>query len=132
GKVAPLPEGGALRVLPGPDAPEAQAALLEGTFRVSARSDRVGTRLEGRVLPRHGADGGVSMPMVRGAIQLPASGGPVWLGTDQPTTGRYPVVAVMIRADHGRIGALRPGDAASYVAASLLVARIARAAASVL
>lgn len=124
--LAPRP---ALRVIPGPDldraGPGALPALLAGTFRVSPHSDRVGMRLEGPALPRDGGDEGLSIPMVRGAIQLPASGVPVILGPDHPTTGGYPVIAVVIRADHGRLGSLRPGDAVRFEATLVEEARAA-------
>jgi biotin-dependent carboxylase-like uncharacterized protein len=124
-RVPPLAIGETLRVIPGPDEPGAWTALLSATFRISARSDRVGTRLEGEKLPREGADSGLSLPAVRGAIQLPSSGLPVILGPDHPTTGGYPVIAVVIRADHGVLGAMRPGDPVRFAAVSLEEARAA-------
>ena len=48
--------------------------------------------------------------MVRGAIQVPSSGEPIVLGPDHPTTGGYPVVATVVRADLGGLMA-RPAGA---------------------
>ena len=99
------------RVIPGPDRfePHVLAALLEGSFTVSPASDRVGMRLHGP-RPLHTDEAtGISRPMVRGAIQVPPSGEPIVLGPDHPTTGGYPVIATVIRADWGRLAALRPG-----------------------
>ncbi len=92
-----------LRILPGPDHDEpALAALLGGTFRVGPATDRVGARLTGHAV--HSVLTVVrSRPMVRGAIQLPPSGEPIVLGPDHPTTGGYPVIAVVVTADVGAL-----------------------------
>lgn len=96
---------GSIRVIAGPDPFSAVAleVLQRATFFVSTSSDRVGMRLDGPPIPRMGRDLGRSLPMVRGAIQVPASGAPIVLGPDHPTTGGYPVIATVIRADLGRI-----------------------------
>lgn len=101
-----------IRVVPGPDLdrfpPSALDVLLSSTFTVDPRSDRVGLRLAGPRIPRLGPDDAPSAPMVRGAIQVPASGQPIVLGPDHPTTGGYPVLATVVRGDFGAL-ALR-GD----------------------
>ncbi|AKU92754.1 biotin-dependent carboxyltransferase family protein [Vulgatibacter incomptus] len=99
------PHEGSIRVIVGPDhfSAEALEVLQRATFLVSPSSDRVGMRLDGPPIPRTGGDEGRSLPMVRGAIQVPASGAPIVLGPDHPTTGGYPVIATVIRADLGRI-----------------------------
>ncbi len=104
----------AVRVIAGPDLARfdagARGALTRGRFTILASSDRTGVRLEGRpvsadengsTLRRAVADVGHSAPMVRGAIQVPPSGEPIVLGPDHPTTGGYPVIAVVARADLG-------------------------------
>jgi 5-oxoprolinase (ATP-hydrolysing) subunit C len=115
---------GPIRVVAGPDLPDALGELVSHTFRISSVSDRVGTRLRG---PRLQATGSqvLSTPMVRGAIQLPPGGEPVVLGPDHPTTGGYPVLAVVIRADWGRLGLRAPGAAVTFEAVSLAAARSA-------
>lgn len=86
-------------VFPGPDlqsfAPDVLRLLEEKTFRISVKSDRVGVRLEGATLPRLGEDQGISSPMVRGAMEVTASGEVLVLGPEHPTTGGYPLVAVL-------------------------------------
>jgi biotin-dependent carboxylase-like uncharacterized protein len=105
---------GPIRVVLGPDLKrfpsEAVERLLKRPFTISPSSDRVGTRLLGEPLARLGDDSGNSTPMVCGALQVPASGEPIALGPDHPTTGGYPVIAVIIRADRGRLFARRPGS----------------------
>lgn len=109
----PDPEA-AIRVLRGPDvarfAPEAWAALLRGPWRVGSAYDRVGARLDGPPLLRADGDLALSGPMVRGGVQVPGGGGPIVLGPDHPTTGGYPLLAVVVRADQGAL-ALRGAGA---------------------
>jgi allophanate hydrolase subunit 2 len=119
-----------IRVVPGPD-PERFAAdawdrLLAGAWRVAAASDRVGTRLEGTPLRRRDDDAGASAPMVHGAVQVPGGGEPIVLGPDHPTTGGYPVIAVVIAADRGALFARGPGAVVRFEAIDVAAARGAR------
>ncbi len=114
----PAPDPAApVLVVPGPDldafAPGALDALLGSPFLVDARSDRAGVRLIGPALPRAREDTGVSAPMVRGAIQVPAAA-PIVLGPDHPTTGGYPVLATVVRACLGSLFARSPGSAVRF------------------
>lgn len=110
----------AIRVVPGPDLDLFEAGaldiLLGSEFRVDARSDRTGIRLTGPRLQRVGDDLGASCPMVRGAIQVPPSGDPIVLGPDHPTTGGYPVLAAVVVACLGALGARPVGAAVRFVA----------------
>ncbi|MDB5221042.1 MAG: Allophanate hydrolase 2 subunit 1, partial [Myxococcaceae bacterium] len=94
-------------VVDGPDVDErVMEVIAAATFRVGARSDRMGTRLEGEELPTHSMhdarERAPSRPMVAGAIEL-TPGGLVVLGPDHPTTGGYPVVAVVSARALGRL-----------------------------
>jgi biotin-dependent carboxylase-like uncharacterized protein len=97
----------AVRVHPGPDlhrfGADALSVLLGGPFTILGTSDRTGVRLDGPRLARVDDDAGRAAPMVRGAVQVPATGAPIVLGPDHPTTGGYPVLAVVARADLGRL-----------------------------
>jgi biotin-dependent carboxylase-like uncharacterized protein len=115
----PLPDPSrSIRVVAGPDGDRFDAAaldlLLRNEFKVSSRSDRVGVRLAGPALPRLDSDYGDSMPMVRGAIQVPASGEPIVLGPDHPTTGGYPVLATVVHADVGALMARPVGGSLRF------------------
>jgi 5-oxoprolinase (ATP-hydrolysing) subunit C len=107
-------------VIAGPDLDLLPAGAFEGlvtgAFRIDARSDRVGVRLEGPRLSRTAGDSGLSRPMVQGAIQLPPDGMPIVLGPDHPSTGGYPVVATVVRRDQGRLLALPIGSSVRLVA----------------
>jgi biotin-dependent carboxylase-like uncharacterized protein len=120
-----------VRVIAGPDqgrfASAALDVLTSSTFTILPSSDRVGTRLGGPPLPRRDDDDALSAPMVAGAIEVPGSGPPIVLGPDHPTTGGYPVLAVVIRVDRGRFAARPIGGTVRFVAVSLAEARGATA-----
>src|SRR5688572_13419292 len=122
-----LPLEGEVRVVLGPDlgrfGGDAVEVLLESSFTVSPTSDRVGMRLRGPGLPQADEGSGLSGPMVRGALQVPGSGEVIVLGPDHPTTGGYPVLAVVIRADWGCLAARRPGATVRFRAVSVDEAR---------
>lgn len=95
----------AIQVVAGPDleafSPDALEVLCGQDFWIQEPSNRVGTRLRGPALPRVGDDERPSAPMVLGAIQVPKDGVPIVLGPDHPTTGGYPVLAVIAARDVG-------------------------------
>lgn len=111
----------AIRVVPGPDLDRFESraldVLLASDFRVSARSNRTGMRLEGPPLPRADDDTAISAPMVRGSIQVPLSGEAIVLGPDHPTTGGYPVLATVVHADLGALAARPVGALVRFVPA---------------
>jgi allophanate hydrolase subunit 2 len=47
-------------------------------------------------------------------MQVPADGQPLIFLADHPTTGGYPVVAVVDRAELGRIAQARPGSSLRF------------------
>ncbi len=103
-----------LELLPGPRLDWlADAEALVTGWTVHPDSNRVGVRLDGPRLARAGDRAGVELPsepLVRGAVQLPPSGHPVVFGPDHPTTGGYPVVAVLTEDSSDRLAQLRPGE----------------------
>jgi biotin-dependent carboxylase-like uncharacterized protein len=84
--------------------------LLSSPYAVTSESNRVGLRLDGPTLARHGADELPSEGMVRGALQIPPSGLPVLFLADHPVTGGYPVLAYVDDDDVDRCAQLRPGQ----------------------
>jgi biotin-dependent carboxylase-like uncharacterized protein len=111
-----------LRVITGPYGdwftPDALAAFSDSTFEVRADSDRVGVRLSGIRIQRLDSRELPSQGMVTGAIQVPGDGQPIVLLSNHGTTGGYPVIAVVIRADLSRLGQLRAGDKLRFQAVS--------------
>jgi len=111
---APTGDDVVVRAVAGPRADwfaaTALGVLATTRWRASGDSDRVGVRLEGGRLDRTRTDELPSEGMVPGALQVPPSGEPVLLLADAPSTGGYPVVAVLLAADVDRAAQLRPGQ----------------------
>jgi KipI family sensor histidine kinase inhibitor len=111
-----------LEVDPGPHSSRFPAGafetLLATEFRVSKLGDRVGVRLEGGKIPRDRPDLAVPAPMIRGAIQVSTDGTPIVLGPDHPTTGGYPVLAVLRRRSQWALARRRPGEVVLFRRAS--------------
>lgn len=99
---APLERVTTLRCWPGPRrdwfTASAWQRLLEGPFTVTSTS-RVGARLHGPTLGRLVEGELASEGLVEGAIQVPPDGDPIVMLADHPTTGGYPVIAVVDPAD---------------------------------
>ena len=115
---------GPLNVIPGPRwdwfTAEAKAAFVRDTWEVSPVSSRIGIRLTGTPLERVESSRELaSEPMVTGAIQVPPDGLPVILGPDRPTTGGYPVIAVVVDAHLDRLAQLAPGTSVTFRAVDL-------------
>jgi len=106
-----------IRLIDGPDpdafTPQALELLLSSEYRILPSSNRVGTRLDGPALPRTGVPE-VSRPMVIGAIEVPRDGKPIVLGPEHPTTGGYPIVAVVASGDLGRLFSIRLGGTVRF------------------
>jgi biotin-dependent carboxylase-like uncharacterized protein len=101
-----------LRIIPGPrdDWFETLAPLTEATYEVTTESNRVGVRLTGPALERRQRGELPSEGMVTGALQVPPNGLPIIFLTDHPTTGGYPVAAVLASQEIPRAAQLRPGQ----------------------
>lgn len=109
-----LPESVVLRVIVGPRSdwftPGSIKRLLSQPFTVSHTSNRVGIRLQGPELERSRPGELLSEGLVSGAIQVPSDGRPILLLADHPTTGGYPVMAVVSAEDLRVAAQLRPGQ----------------------
>lgn len=92
-------------------------------FRISPRSNRVGYRLEGASLPTESTGMQLSEPVASGTIQLPPDGNPIVLMADRQTTGGYPRLGHVIRADVPKLAQLWLGDGVSFRVVSLEEAR---------
>jgi len=113
------PDPCVLRVIPA-----AGTAGWSGCFRASARSDRMGVRLEGS--PLQGGDGdGVSVAVLPGTVQLPPDGQPIILLADAQTIGGYRVIGHVIAADLPLVAQLRPGAAVAFRPTTLAEAHAA-------
>ncbi len=107
-----------LRVIGGPRLGWFEAGALErlcgSLYSVTPASNRTGLRLAGPPL-RRATDGELpSEGMVTGSLEVPPDGLPILLLADHPTTGGYPVIAVVASTDLGLAAQLRPGDQISF------------------
>ncbi len=102
-----------VRVLPGPEhddfPPAARRAFCDGAWRVTPQSNRMGYRLEGAALARERGAELASHGVLPGVIQVPPAGQPIVLLADAQTTGGYPRIGVVIRADLWKLGQARLG-----------------------
>lgn len=116
----PVPRTAPIRLWPGPRrdrfTDRAWRDLCSAGFTVVATS-RVGCRLAGPVLSGTRTDDLPSEGLVEGAIQVPPDGAPIVMLADHPTTGGYPVIAVVDPADLWLVAQAAPGDALRFAAA---------------
>ncbi len=91
---------------------EAVQTLLTSAYTVSPQSNRVGARLAGAALTRAGDRELPSEGVVLGAVQVPADGQPLVFLADHPTTGGYPVIAVV--TDVTALAQARPGSTVRF------------------
>ena len=116
--VAPLRQAEAVaHVSTGPRAdwfaPGSLGVLRSATWTIGAAS-RVGVRLSGGPIERVRNDELPSEGLVRGAIQVPPDGDPIMMLADHPTTGGYPVIAVVDPDDVATVAQLLPGAAIRF------------------
>ncbi|WP_323718005.1 5-oxoprolinase subunit C family protein [Paracoccus aminovorans] len=109
-----LPYGaGPICVVPGPQdgyfAPDVLARLFTREWQVTPQRDRMAMLLSGPELPAVRGHDIVSDATVPGSIQVPASGQPMVLMAESQTTGGYPKIATVIRADLPRLAQMAVG-----------------------
>ena len=108
-----------LRITPGPEASVLHDALSDDLclrrYTVGARANRMGLALEGEPFVAGESSNMPSAAVFPGTIQLPPSGHPYLLGPDAQTTGGYPRIAQVIRADRHLIGQLGSGSRIQFV-----------------
>ena len=95
-------------------APDALDRLTGSPYIVSPDVSRVGVRLDGPPLARRVTAELPSEGLLTGAIQVPADGRPVVMLADHPTTGGYPVLAVVDPDDLPIVVQARPGTALRF------------------
>jgi allophanate hydrolase subunit 2 len=90
-------------------APEGIETFLSAPYTVSGVSDRMGYRLEGPAIAHQASADIISDGLALGSIQVPASGQPLVMMSDRPTTGGYPKIATLATADVPLLAQCRPG-----------------------
>ena len=88
---------------------ESIQGFLSNEYSISLTSDRMGYRLDGLPLEHHRKTELISEGMTFGAIQVPASGQPIVMMADCPTTGGYPKIGTIASADLPLLAQCVPG-----------------------
>ncbi|MGC9398757.1 MAG: biotin-dependent carboxyltransferase family protein [Anaerolineae bacterium] len=116
-----------LRVVLGPQDDYFTSAGLETflnvPYKIRPDSNRMGARLQGPRIAHRDATGIVSDGVVAGSVQVPADGQPIVMLADHQTTGGYPKIATVIRADLPLLAQCLPGDAVRFEAVSVVAAQ---------
>ena len=107
-----------IRVLKGPQfdyfSDTSQKEFFFKDYTITNLTDRMGMRLEGKVLKNKVSTNIRSEGITKGAIQVPADGQPIILLTDHPTIGGYPKIANVISADYNLLIQKIPGEKISF------------------
>ena len=104
-------------VWPGPQWDEfgaaARSAFLSTEWRVSARSDRMGVRLDGAAVkvPTRTM---LSEPVLVGSVQITGAGQPVVTMRDGPTVGGYPKIGWLEEEECHRVAQVPPGGTVRF------------------
>lgn len=90
--------------------------LVEQPWTITPLADRVGLRLEGAEPLERTVDGELpSEGAATGSIQVPPSGQPMIFLADHPSTGGYPIVAVVRHQALAALAQARPGTRIRFV-----------------
>tara|TARA_B110000116_G_C16492718_1_gene427654 strand:+ start:23 stop:676 length:654 start_codon:yes stop_codon:yes gene_type:complete len=107
-----------IRVLKGPQynyfSEESKKIFFSQLYKITNLTDRMGMRLEGKILKNIINTNIRSEGITKGAIQIPADGLPIILLTDHPTIGGYPKIANVISADYDLLIQKTPGTNISF------------------
>ena len=90
--------------------------LIERPWRITSELSRVGVRLEAGEFARttRSEPQMSSIGLVDGAIQITPAGEPIVMLANHPTTGGYPVIAVVGPDDLSHLAQTRPGETVSF------------------
>ena len=103
-----------LRAIPGPQDhhfTELGFQTFRSSYQVTAKSDRVGIRLEGPKIERRPdvEESIISESLIPGAVQVPGDGKPIVI-LNEMVTGGYPKIVTLISPDLPKAAQLKPGD----------------------
>lgn len=105
----------ALRVVAGPDMQDSGDAFAKAVFHVTPRVSRMGVEIDGPFSALGAASLRPSSAVFPGALQVTPQGRGFLLLPDGQTTGGYPHVLQVIRADRHLFGQFRPGDSVRFL-----------------
>lgn len=120
-----------VRVLRGPEyetfTAKAQAEFWNEEWTITPNSNRMGFRLSGTVLERQDQADLLSHAVLPGTIQVPPNGQPIVLMGDAQTTGGYPKIASVIKADLWKLAQARLNGGVRFIETTLAEAHHALA-----
>jgi 5-oxoprolinase (ATP-hydrolysing) subunit C len=87
----------------------AQELFWSGSWKITPQSNRYGYRLQGPAVKPKAPIEKRSHGIVPGVIQIPPNGQPIIQMRDAQTSGGYPKIATVVRADLWRVGQARLG-----------------------
>lgn len=88
--------------------------FVKNDFEITSQSDRIGYRLSGRSLSSDQPTDLISSAVDAGTIQLLPDGNLIVLMADHQTTGGYPRIASVIKADLPKLSQVRPGQKINF------------------
>jgi antagonist of KipI len=94
--------------------PSSKQHFVNNDFVVSHQSDRMGYRLSGPSLYLSETIQLISSPVDTGTIQLLPDGNTIILMADHQTTGGYPAIASVIKADLPKLAQAKPGQPINF------------------
>lgn len=92
--------------------------FLSAPYRVTAQTDRMGCKLDGKTIEYKDKVDIISDGIVFGSIQVPPNGTPIVMLADRQTTGGYAKIATVITVDLPRLVQKKPGDTVHFAAIS--------------
>lgn len=99
-----------------------EAKFFAFAYAIGDASDRMAFRLRGEKIERRAGEI-LSCGTALGAIQAPNDGQPIVLMAERQTTGGYPIIGCVIRADIPRLAQKLPGEVVRFEPVSLEQAR---------
>lgn len=93
---------------------KSQGDVEKKNFSISTQSDRMGYRLRGEELKQTTKEQLLSTAVTFGTVQLLPNGHLIILLADHQTTGGYPRIAQVIRADHASLVQTRSNDVVHF------------------
>lgn len=109
-----FPSGRKIRLLKSAETTDAVASWLEeNTFTVSSQWDRMGIRLISPA-PSNSSPQILTSAVAVGTMQLPPDGQPIIVMADGQTTGGYPRIATVIKADLPYLAQQPPGTLLNF------------------
>src|SRR6185369_3291659 len=93
----------------------AHEAFWSDEWLVTPNSNRMGYRLAGTPLERKQKSDLLSHGVLPGTIQVPPNGQPIILMSDAQTTGGYPKIGAVIRADLWKLAQVRLNGAIRFI-----------------